>query len=356
MTLKRLSLCSPMPRLNLMSGTYSHRHTLRTLAAGLLAVGRGDEAEGVGRDVERILAELRERFIVDGVLAGLGLFQADGSMTPLLHPNDRWTGMSLSLLAIAHGILYDVFTREEAATHRDVVRRSLLAADGARLFDAPPRYAGGSQTHFQRAETSAYFGREIGVMYTHAHLRYAEAMARYGDADAFFLALRQANPIALGEVVPSAALRQVNCYTSSSDAAFADRYEASERYEDVRSGNVAFEGGWRVYSSGAGIMLRLIHERFLGVERRATSIVFDPVVPPALDGLEVELPLCGTRVTVRYRTGRRGRGPVELLLNGARLEFESLPNPYRTGAAQVAIDEIREHLTDGRNVFEISLE
>ena len=119
----------------------------------------------------------------------------------------------------------------------------LLAADGARLFDQPAPYRGGPQFHFQRAESSSFFGREIGVMYTHAHLRYAEAMARLGDADAFFLALRQANPIALANVVPSARPRQANCYYSSSDAAFADRYEASARYGDVKTGAVAFEGG-----------------------------------------------------------------------------------------------------------------
>jgi cellobiose phosphorylase len=44
-------------------------------------------------------------------------------------------------------------------------------------------YHGGLQTFFQRAESASFFGREIGIMYTHAHLRYCEALARYGDAD-----------------------------------------------------------------------------------------------------------------------------------------------------------------------------
>ena len=52
-----------------------------------------------------------------------------------------------------------------------------------------------------RGERSTFFGREIGLMYMHAHLRYAEALAHYGDAEAFFLALCQANPIALRELV-----------------------------------------------------------------------------------------------------------------------------------------------------------
>ena len=32
-------------------------------------------------------------------------------------------------------------------------------------------------------------------MYMHAHLRYAEALARFGDADGLLAALCQANPI-----------------------------------------------------------------------------------------------------------------------------------------------------------------
>ena len=62
-------------------------------------------------------------------------------------------------------------------------------------------------------------------MYMHAHLRYAEALARYGDAEGFFEALRRATPIGIRSVVPAAAPRQANCYYSSSDAAVADRYE-----------------------------------------------------------------------------------------------------------------------------------
>ncbi|MFH0814105.1 MAG: hypothetical protein V2A69_14895, partial [Pseudomonadota bacterium] len=94
-------------------------------------------------------------------------------------------------------------------------------------------------------------------MYTHAHLRYAEALARYGEAGGFFLALCQANPIGIHTLVPAATLRQANCYYSSSDAAFADRYQAFAEYDRVKKGEVPLDGGWRVYSSGAGIGVRL---------------------------------------------------------------------------------------------------
>ena len=50
---------------------------------------------------------------------------------------------------------------------------------------------------FRRAESSSFFGREIGLMYVHAHLRYAEAMAILGDVDALWDALQLASPIAV---------------------------------------------------------------------------------------------------------------------------------------------------------------
>ena len=88
-------------------------------------------------------------------------------------------------------------------------------------------------------------------MYTHAHLRYAEALARYGDAEGFFLALCQANPIGIRSTVPAATLRQSNCYYSSSDAAVADRYAAFLEYDRVKKGAIPLDGGWRVYSERA---------------------------------------------------------------------------------------------------------
>src|SRR5262249_6637289 len=158
-------------------------------------------------------------------------------------------------------------------------------------FDRPLPYQGGPQRHFQRAESSAYWGREIGLLYTHAHLRYAEAMARYGDGEAFFLALRQANPIGIRALVPSARLRQACCYASSSDADFSDRYQAAARYDEVRRGAVALEAGWRVYSSGPGIFVRLVRECLLGLRLGRSRLVIDPVLPRGLDGLRARVPL-----------------------------------------------------------------
>jgi cellobiose phosphorylase len=208
---------------------------------------------------------------------------------------------------------------------------------------------------FQRAESSTYFGREIGIMYTHAHLRYAEAMATVGEADAFWLALRQAIPIDVRDVVPNARPRQANTYASSSDAAFGDRYEAQEHYAQVRNGEVPVEGGWRTYSSGAGIAFRLIHERLFGFRRGRSTLAIDPVLPRALDGLALDVTLAERPVRVRYAVGEVGAGPVALELNGAPLPFEREPNPYRTGAALVAMAELAARLRPAENLLTISL-
>ena len=109
-------------------------------------------------------------------------------------------------------------------------------------------YHGGLQKYFQRAESASYFGREIGIMYTHAHLRYCEALARFGDADGFFHALCQINPIAIRELVPSAALRQANCYYSSSDRGLRRPLRG---LRGLRQG--ASAARWRWKAAGASI-------------------------------------------------------------------------------------------------------
>ena len=332
-----------------------HYQTLATLAKALRHVGRDALAAPVDAACEGVHADFQRLLIVDGVVMGLAYFRDDGRIDPWLHPNDRETGIHYSLLPMVHGILANLFTREQTERHVAEIRRHLLAADGARLFDRPLPYHGGQQRRFQRAESSPFFGREIGLLYTHAHLRYAEAMAHLGDAEAFFQALRQANPAGLRGAVPSARLRQSNCYTSSSDAEFADRYDASARYDAVRTGAVGMEGGWRVYSSGAGISVRLVRERLLGLRLRRSSIGIDPVLPRALDGLTARVEIAGRAVELSYRVGPRGHGPQSLSCNAAPLRFTRESNPYREGGAVVAMETLRPLLRDDANQLLVML-
>ncbi len=311
------------------------------LAAAFRSLGKTERAAEFESKAATILDEFQRVLVVDNVVTGLAYFHENGKTDYLLHPRDEATGLSYSLLPMIHAIINDMFTPEQAVQHLAIIRQHLLGPDGARLFDRPMAYHGGIQKYFQRAESASYFGREIGIMYTHAHLRYCEALARHGDADAFFHALCQINPIAIREIVSPAGLRQANCYYSSSDAAFADRYDAFDEYAKVKSGEVTLEGGWRVYSSGAGIATRLIMQCFLGIHQAKSSLMIDPLIPAALDGLRVSLQLNDRDVEVTYRVQSKGCSPVSVSLNGTALEFTREKNLYRSGGVRVSMESIK---------------
>jgi CRISPR-associated protein Csx3 len=236
-----------------------------------------------------------------------------------------------------------------------LIDEHLKASDGVRLFDRPMPYRGGPQRIFQRAESATFFGREIGLMYMHAHLRYAQALAHVGQAEGFFHALCQANPIGIGSIVSRATLRQANCYYSSSDAAFEDRYQASAEYQRVLRGRVGLDGGWRVYSSGAGIALGLIVRSFLGLSCESDVLRVDPVIPRSLDGLRAETTLLGRPLELRYRIGAAGCGVNEIVLNEQPLAFSRESNPHRPGAALVAMAALQGRLKDVRNTLTIDI-
>ncbi len=339
---------------------------LRTLAGSLRNVRSGFEgqeaadaityAEQSEKVADETAVAIHNLLIRDGVLAGYGLFSSDGSIEHLVHPSDQRTGLRYGLLQIIHAICGDLLSPSEAREHLGVIREHLLGPDGARLFDRPARYHGGPMEVFQRAEASTFFGREIGIMYTHAHLRYAEALAHYGDPEGLWEALTLVNPIGVTERIPTAQPRQSTCYYSSSDAAFADRYEAAERYGEVIEGRVPLEGGWRVYSSGPGIFLRLVVECLLGVRRRGSVLEIDPVLAPALDRLEATVPVDGIPTDLTFRVGDRGVGPVSVTLNDIVLQSSPLSNPYRPAGVAIDMALVKEGLkATGRNHLEIQV-
>ncbi|HXI17311.1 MAG TPA: hypothetical protein VNM48_13185, partial [Chloroflexota bacterium] len=162
-------------------------------------------------------------------------------------------------------------------------------------------------------------------------------LAHLGHAEAFLQALTLAHPIALSDRVPSASRRQANCYYSSSDAAFADRYEAQARYGCALAGEVALDGGWRIYSSGPGIALGLVVTSLLGLRLENDTLVVDPVMPQLLDRLTVQLVLGDLRFELSYRIGPRGHG-VERVLDevGQEIAAQRRPHAYRMGALALA--------------------
>lgn len=263
---------------------------LNRYAEVLTRAGRADEATRLEALSAAMCDDVNRHLIRDGTVAGYALFDPDRERPELLlHPSDTRTGLSYSLLPMTRGIIAGLFTEDQARHHLRLIREHLLFPDGARLIDRPVAYHGGPERVFRRAESSAFFGREIGLMYVHAHLRYGEAMAALGEADALWEALQVVNPIAVTERLAHASLRQRNAYFSSSDAAFRDRYQASAEWSRVQASQIAVEGGWRIYSSGPGLYTNLLIRHAFGMRRRFGERIVQPVLPPSLGHVAVEM-------------------------------------------------------------------
>jgi cellobiose phosphorylase len=216
-------------------------------------------------------------------VAGYGLFDPNhDGVELLLHPDDSRTGLHFSLIAMTQAMLGGLFTAEQRRDHMKLIDKHLLFPDGARLMEKPAAYVGGPEKLFRRAESSSFFGREIGLMYVHAHLRYCEALALDDDAEGLWSALLLANPISVTERLPNASLRQRNTYFSSSDAAFHDRYQATTDWDRVRSGGIAVDGGWRIYSSGPGLYTKGLLGNVLGFRRRFGTRIHKPLLPASM--------------------------------------------------------------------------
>jgi len=246
----------------------------------LKACGRSGAAKAPAALAAAMKTDFRRHLLRDGVAAGYAAFDPEGGPAKLLlHPSDETTGVAYSLIALTQSILGGLLTEAEARRTAEIIAKALVLPDGAHLMDRPLAYRGGLETIFRRGESAAFFGREIGLMYVHAHLRYAEAMSLIGDQAALWDALMVANPIAVTDRLRHASPRQRNAYFTSSDAAFPDRYAASADWAQAKAGAIAVEGGWRIYSSGPGVYVALVVERLFGVKRRFGERRVRPALP-----------------------------------------------------------------------------
>jgi CRISPR-associated protein Csx3 len=305
---------------------------------------------------EAIRRDFVARLMPKGIVAGFLIAEPDGTARPLLHPDDAVTRIRYRLLPMTRSILAGLFTLEEAQRHLRIIDADLSYPDGVRLMSEPSPYNGGVEKIFRRAETAANVGREIGLQYVHAHLRYAEALARVGNAAGLWAALQVINPVALKAILPNAASRQSNMYFSSSDADFDDRYQAQREWQKLRTGEVAVRGGWRLYSSGPGLFIHKIRSCLLGLRESFDDFVFDPVLPLALDGLVAHVRICGREVEVRYRVREHVSTPRAITINGTPQVLSRFePNPYRRGGAALPLADVRAALDADLNVIEIEL-
>ncbi len=317
--------------------------------------GNKGKAQELAEICEQIKADFNEYLVREDVVAGYGLVEEDHTISLLLHPGDEKTNIQYSILPMNRGIISGIFTKEQAHHHQDLIEQYLKGPDGARLMNRPLKYKGGIQTLFQRAESSTFFGREIGIMYVHEHIRYAESLSLTGKADAFVKALRQANPVAYRDIVSCGDVRQSNCYYSSSDVIFRNRYEADERYEEIKTGKFPLRGGWRVYSSGPGIYIGLVVSRLLGLRRESGNIIVDPVMPITFNGFSASMEFLGHPVTFIYSIRENCCSPRTIHINGKPVTFICEENKYRPGGAVIPTDHFLAMLNEQDNTVEIQL-
>lgn len=321
----------------LMCSTWTVELEIKALST--LAATLTDTEPGLAHRMSAMAADtrtaLRELLLRDGELMGYAILD-DAGVEPLVHPADRRTGLAHGSLQMIHALADELLTPQEAREHLAVIDEHLAGPTGIHLFNTPVAYHGGETHMFVRAEAATFWGREIGLMYTHAHLRWVEALLRLGEADRAWQALQLVVPTGLRAAVPGAGPQQSNCYYSSVDALFTDRHDADSRAARMFDPEFSFEGGWRVYSSGPGLVLRLVTEGMLGLRWGSEALVVDPVLAPCLDGLNATVNLGGRGVNVSYAIAGRGHGVRGVRVNGIEVRSTAEPARYRTGGVRIS--------------------
>lgn len=265
--------------------------------------------------------------IKDGVIAGF--LENSSPYHYLLHPSDTKTGIQYRLLPMTRSIIAELVDKKQAAYNVSLIKEHLKCPDGIRLMDKPAAYNGGISKLFKRAEQAANVGREISLQYTHAHIRYIEAMAKLGDAREAWDSLFVINPILIQKSVPNACLRQSNMYFSSSEGAYDNRYDYAENFHLLKTGEIPVKGGWRLYSSGPGIYTRQLISNVLGIRFCPEGLIVDPVLPEELSGMTFHYDCFQKPLALEYHFIQEGTSYV---LDGhSQISSKELSNPYRSG-------------------------
>ena len=299
-----------------------------------------DLAEKIKRDYDKYIMS-------DKVIPGF-LYMEKEQIDFMIHPKDTKTGITYRLLPMIRSMISELFDEEQVETHLDIIKNELTFNDGIRLMNRPATYKGGVSTNFKRAEQAANFGREIGLLYIHAHIRYIEAMAKLGKGDETWKNLLKINPVNIRDHVENAQRRQSNAYFSSSDAAFDDRYEAQNNYDKLRRGEVEVKGGWRVYSSGPGIYLNQMIGNVLGRRETEKQLIIDPVLPEELDGLKVSMTLYGKPVTFTYNA-ETDKKDSTITINNKKVAAEQSENKYRAEGIIIEKQKFQDMLDENEN-------
>ncbi|QVK18409.1 cellobiose phosphorylase [Mycoplasmatota bacterium] len=349
-----LQPANPELRKNMVSGWTT---ALTYEAFHLLSEYLNEENLELKQLLKELSIKIKEDYLAyvikDKVPAGFLLFDQD-KIKYIVHPEDKKTGVKYRLLPINRCFISGLFDKEDVNHYFELVKEHLYHPDGVRLMDTTVNYQGGVNTYFKRAEQAANFGREIGLQYVHAHIRFVEAMAKIGYKDEVYKGLMRINPINIQKHVPNAEIRQSNCYFSSSDAKFNNRYEAMKNFDKLRTGDVAVKGGWRVYSSGPGIYLYQLICNFLGIRIEQGDLLLDPQIPTYLNGLTFQYRYMNKIINFHYQM-KENQKINQITINGNEVKFSNIVNPYRVGGAIIKKEVLEKYLTEDINKINIML-
>lgn len=314
----------------------SNRHLTKRLVSGWTVALTIEAIEAINEVLEdednyqvlvnKIKDDYHRYLIHDSIPAGF--IYLDQEIKYLLHPNDDTTGIKYRLLPFNRGMISELFAKRNIKKYLKLIDEHLMHPDGVRLMNTTVKYRGGNPQIFIRAETATNFGREIGLQYVHAHIRYLEAMAKIGEGTRLFHGLKVINPILIKENVVNALTRQSNTYFTSSDGVFNNRYEADANFEKLRTGNVLVKGGWRLYSSGPGIYLNQLISQFLGIKQYQNNLYLDPVLPKSLNGLKCFYDFEGYHLNITYEVTSES-GVKAVIINGRTIKLNTAFNKYR---------------------------
>lgn len=218
----------------------------------------------------------------------------------LFHPKEEKIGIKYRLIAYNQAITSNLISKNDLEKINQVIEENLKFPDGYHLMEKPVLYQEGRKTYFQRAETATNFGREIGIMYVHAHIRRIESLLLSNDGKRAYEAFDIVNPIDLKKHLMQAEIRQSNAYFSSSDADFINRFEAQNNYHLLKEKQIKFKGGWRIYSSGPGIYINQLITNFLGIKIYKNSLIIAPILPAELTNLKTSFILNGKKIMIEY--------------------------------------------------------
>lgn len=300
--------------------------------------------------VENIKQDFQNYILSSETIPGFVYMEDSSHVENMIHPSDQRTGIKYRLLPMTRSIIAELLTKEQAEHHYKIIKENLQFPDGVRLMNRPATYKSGVSTNFKRAEQASNFGREIGLQYVHAHIRFAEAMAKLGKTDETWHALNVINPVQIKEYVKNAEIRQSNVYFSSSDGDFKTRYDAQDNFSKLKDGSVGVKGGWRIYSSGPGIYLNQLLTNILGVREDAERVVFDPILPTKLDGLKMKYQLFGKDIWIIFHLNTN---QSKVMINGKKVNTIWEENPYRLGGLDVSREELLTNLNKKENILEI---